>query len=290
MKKFVIFMLTLVLGISCAFALCSCGEKKLIGFDTELAEAVGEVLGVDVKFQEINWDTKETLLETGSIDVVWNGFTYSTERDNGYYDNERDAQIGGLDFTNFYMQNKQVAVVKKANASSYTSNDSFSGKKGCAEASSAGEGVIVDILNASAAQLEKQLDCFTGVQAGTYDYAVIDASMASEYVVSEKGAYHDSLAVVDIAGVDNEYYAVAVKEGSNLKSVLDWALAKVFASGKANSIAEKYSLSGVLYNGFTTVDVEGYTLPTDGAWKAISNKGELIIGYTIFAPMNYFEA
>lgn len=290
MKKFVVLILALVLGVSCAFALCSCGEKKLIGFDTELAEAVGEVLGVDVKFQEINWDTKETLLETGSIDVVWNGFTYTDERDKGYYDNEREAQIGGLDFTNFYMVNKQVAVVKKANASSYTSNDSFSGKKGCAEASSAGESVITGILTSSAAQLEKQLDCFTGVQAGTYDYAVIDASMASEYVVSERGAYHDSLAVVEIAGVENEYYAVAVKEGSNLKSVLDWALAKVFASGKASSIAEKYSLSAVLYNGFADVDVNGYTLPTDGAWKTISNKGELVIGYTIFAPMNYFEA
>ena len=288
MKKLLTLVLALVLGVTCLFTATACGEE-LIGFDTELAEAVAEELGLEIEFKEINWDTKETLLETGSVDVVWNGFTYTTDRDNGYFDSDRNQQIGGLDFTNFYMKNKQVAVVKKANVASYTSNASFAGKRGCAEASSAGETVSKEVLgNTTTAGLEKQLDVFTGVSAGTYDYGVIDATMASEYVQSTSGAYNSSLAVVEISGVEDEFYAIAFKEGSNMVSVFNYALAKLFANGKAMQIAEKYGLQSVLYNGFTGVDTANFTYPTTGQWQTVKNQGKIIVGYTIFAPMNYF--
>ena len=34
-------------------------KNKLVGFDTEMAEAVTKKLGIDVEFTEINWDSKE---------------------------------------------------------------------------------------------------------------------------------------------------------------------------------------------------------------------------------------
>lgn len=287
MKKRVLsVIIVLALIVSCVSVFVGCSSNKLIGFDTELAEAVAKELGLKVKFVEIDWDAKETMLESGSIDVVWNGFTYTEDRDNGYIDPERDnKQIGGLDFTEFYMENKQVAVVKKANAASYTSNASFAGKKGCAEGTSAGESVVKDTLGTECAQLGKQLDVFTAVSAGTYDFGVIDLTMASEYIASAKGAYKDTLAIVNLEDVEVEYYAVAVKEGSNLRTALNYALKKCFDNGTAKSLAEKYSLDSNLYNGFTG----DYALPTDGATAALQNKGTITIGYTIFAPMNYFE-
>ncbi|MBP5404902.1 MAG: transporter substrate-binding domain-containing protein [Clostridia bacterium] len=287
MKKSIIaIILVLAVIVSCVAVFAGCSNKKLVGFDTELAEAVASELGLKVKFVEIDWDSKETMLESGAIDVVWNGFTYTEARDNGYIDPDRDnKQIGGLDFTEFYMENKQVAVVKKANAAFYASNASFAGKKGCAEASSAGQSVIEDVLGVECSQLGKQLDVFTAVTAGTYDFGVIDLTMASEYISSAKGAYKDSLAIVSLEDVEVEYYAVAVKEKSNLRDALNYALKKCFDNGTAKNLAEKYSLDSNLYNGFT----KDYTLPTDGATAAIQKKGKITIGYTIFAPMNYFE-
>ena len=285
MKKILITVLAVVLIVSCIVGMTAC-SKKLVGFDTEFAEAVANELGVKIKFVEIDWDSKETMLEAGSIDVVWNGFTYTEDRDNGYYDDERKAQIGGLDFTEFYMENKQVAVVKKASAASYTSNASFAGKSGCAEASSAGETVIKTTLGTTAAQLGRQLDVFNAVFAGTYDFGVIDLTMASEYIASENGSYKDSLAIVNISDVEVEFYAVGVKEGSNLRDALNYAMAKCFENGTAKNLAEKYALSANLYNGFSG---KTYTLPTDGATKALLDKGTITVGYTIFAPMNYFE-
>ncbi len=285
MKKILVFMLVAVLGLTCV--LSGCGEK-LVGFDIEMAEEVGKILGVKVNFEEINWNLKVDLINSKQIDVVWNGFTYSEDRDNGYVDDEGN-QIGGLDFTGFYMENRQVAVVKKANAANFTSNASFAGKTGVAEASSAGATVISEILGITPTTATAQLDIFTAVEAGTYDFGVIDATMASEYIVSENGGYHDSLAVVEIEGVDKEYYAVAVQEGSNMVGVLNYAIAKLYENGKAQEIAAKYACEGVLFNGFEDVDTANYTLPTDGAWAELEAKGEITIGYTIFAPMAFIQ-
>lgn len=282
--KVICMLLIVALAVGVCSAFAGCNQKKLIGFDTELAEAVAKELGVKIKFVEIDWDSKEAMLDAGSIDVVWNGFTYTTERDNGYFDDERNKQIGGLDFTEMYMENKQVAVVKKSEASKYIGNAAFAGKKGCAEATSAGESVIKDVLNCECAQLGKQLDVFTAVSAGTNDFGVIDLTMASEYILSSEAAYKDTLAVVQLEGVDVEYYAIGTKEGSNVRDALNYALKKLFDNGTAKSLAEKYSLGGNLYNGFTGT----YTLPTDGAFAALKKNGTIVVGYTIFAPMNYF--
>lgn len=278
-----VLVVAMVAGICTAFA--GCGSKKLIGFDTELAEAVAAELGLKVKFVEIDWDSKEAMLEVGSIDVVWNGFTYTEARDNGYFDDERNKQIGGLDFTGWYMENKQVAVVKKADAAKYTSNASFAGKKGCAEATSAGEEVVKDVLKCTCEQLGKQLDVFTAVSSGTDDFGVIDLTMASEYILSDKGTYKDTLAVVTLQDVEVEYYAVGVKEGSNVRDALNYALKKLYANGTAAKLADKYNLKGNLYDGFSA---NTYTLPTDGAFAKLKQNGTIVVGYTIFAPMNYF--
>lgn len=291
MKKLFTKIVTLVLSLACLFTATACNQPQevFVGFDTDLAKAVGDVLGLEIKFEEINWDLKESLLNNEDVDLVWNGFTYTEDRDNGYYDAEREQQIGGLDFTNFYMENKQVAVVKKENASQYTSNASFAGKIGCAEASSAGAKVITEILGATANELPKQIETFTAVKAGTCDYAVIDSSMASVYVQSSDGAYNKDLAVVQIEGVEKEYYAVGCKEGSNLVEVINYAIAKLYKNGKAQEIANRYGLGGVLFDGFSGIDVDNYKLPTDGQYKKCVDSGKLVVGYTLFAPMNYFE-
>ncbi len=289
MKKFLAILLLVV--VLATFALTGCNQDKLIGFDTELAEAVAEELGIKVEFKEINWDAKVTLVEGGQINVIWNGFTYTEERETGYVDEEGN-EIGGLDFTPFYMMNRQVAVVKKSEASNYTSISSFEGKTGCAEAESAGAKAIETILNSTPAELEKQVDVFTAVTSGNKDYGVIDATMASVYVQSENGAYKDELAVIEI-GAENEYYSIGFKKGTNLDDVFTYGLAKVFYSGKALELAEKYGLKDVLYNpfeGITEEDFEEFEFPTDGQWKEIKDAGKVIVGYTIFAPMNYYEA
>lgn len=73
---------------------------ELIGFETEFAKAVCAELGINAKFQEINWAAKETELNAKNIDCIWNGMTITDER----------AETMSISIP--YMQNKQVKVVK----------------------------------------------------------------------------------------------------------------------------------------------------------------------------------
>lgn len=75
------------------------GSDEWIGFDADMARVVGEKLGVDVQFVEIDWDTKTMELESKNIDVVWNGMTLT------------DEVTSSMECTNAYCNNAQVVVV-----------------------------------------------------------------------------------------------------------------------------------------------------------------------------------
>lgn len=72
-----------------------------IGFDADMARVVGDKLGVEVQFMEIDWDTKTMELDSKNIDVVWNGMTLT------------DEVKAAMECTNAYCRNAQVVVVPK---------------------------------------------------------------------------------------------------------------------------------------------------------------------------------
>lgn len=72
----------IVVGLDDTFAPMGFRDEKgdLVGFDIDLANAVGEQLGMDVEFKPIDWDAKEMELKSGNIDCVWNGMSITPER------------------------------------------------------------------------------------------------------------------------------------------------------------------------------------------------------------------
>ena len=91
-------------------------DAQLVGFDIDLAKAVVAYLNakystqVEIEFIVIDWDEKEALLANGSIDLVWNGMTITAERQ------------AAMEISVPYLANKQVAIVKKADAAKYGAN------------------------------------------------------------------------------------------------------------------------------------------------------------------------
>ena len=51
------------------------------GFDLELAEAVCEIYDWKLVKTPINWDAKDTELNSGAIDCIWNGCTMNGRED-----------------------------------------------------------------------------------------------------------------------------------------------------------------------------------------------------------------
>ncbi len=202
-------------------------DGTFTGFDTELAEAVCEKLGVTPEFVEINWDTKEVELAAKSIDCIWNGLTITDERKET------------MEITAPYVQNAQV-VVMKADAD-YTDTSSLAGKTVCAEAGSAGEEAVEGDENLQQAEYvakDVQTACLMEVAAGTADAAVLDLTLANAMI--GEGTDYADLAIRDHLAV--EEYGVAFRKGSDACAAVNDAFAALTADGTLAALADKYGL------------------------------------------------
>lgn len=116
------------------------GDKTTGGFDTDLAKAVfakiSEKVGktISVEFKLIEWSNKESEMEAKTIDCVWNGLTVTP------------ARAAQWSITMNYLENKQCAVIRKADKDKYNSYDALKKARIVAEDGSAGEDAAKEIL------------------------------------------------------------------------------------------------------------------------------------------------
>lgn len=205
---------------------------KLTGFDTEFAEAVAELTGVKVKFQEIEWDQKEMELKSKKIDAIWNGLTVTEERKEN------------MAFSTSYVVNQQVVVIKKSNADKYKSLADLKGATICAESGSAGESAIeadANLSEASYVASSAQKDALLEVKAGTCDAAVLDLTLA-QAVINEDTDYSD-LMIMEGTNLQSEEYAIGMRlEDVETVKVINEAIAKLLADGTLAKLGEKYGI------------------------------------------------
>ncbi|MBQ9992923.1 MAG: transporter substrate-binding domain-containing protein [Firmicutes bacterium] len=258
MKKTLAIILAAMLLIGCLTG-CSSDEKtivvgytiyepmnyfdengKLVGYDTELAEAVFGNLGYKVIFKEIEWSAKYTDLSSGNINCIWNGFTCNTADDDGV------MRADKVDFSYNYMENRQVVVVK--NNSNIKSAADLKGKSGAAESGSAGESYAQSFEGVTVKGFLKQTDCLMEVKSGTASFAVLDAQLAKSYC--GKGDYAD-LQIVDALSSDVEYYAIGFEKGSELTANVNAQLEKLGADGTIAALAEKYGVANTAISDFS---------------------------------------
>ena len=203
-------------------------EGNFTGFDTELATAVCEKLGVEPDFVEINWDTKIVELDAKSIDCIWNGMTLT------------DDIMQNAATTKAYAKNAQVVVVK--DGTDYTSTADLVGKTVVAEAGSAGEAAIEgdeNLAQADYVSKSVQTDCLMEVAAGTADAAVLDLTLANAMI--GEGTDYADLKIVD--ELNAEEYGVAFRKGSDAAAAVDTAFDELKADGTMQALAEKYELA-----------------------------------------------
>ena len=203
-------------------------EGNFTGFDTELATAVCEKLGVEPEFVEINWDTKIVELDAKSIDCIWNGMTLT------------DEIMQNAACTKAYAKNAQVVVVK--DGTEYSSTADLVGKTVLAEAGSAGESAIQDDENLSQADYVSksvQTDCLMEVAAGTADAAVLDLTLANAMI--GEGTDYANLKIVD--ELNAEEYGVAFRKCSDAAEAVNAAFDELKADGTLEALAAKYDLA-----------------------------------------------
>lgn len=202
-------------------------EGNFTGFDTELATAVCEKLGVTPEFQEINWETKVIELDAGTIDCIWNGMTLTEDI------------MENTACTEAYAKNAQVIVMNKD--AEYTGTADLVGASIAYEAGSAGQETIEAEENLSRADLvpmATQADCLPEVKAGSCQAAVLDLTLANA-MIGEGTSYTD-LEIKDELNV--EEYGVAFRKGSDVADAVNEAFAALREDGTMQALADKYNL------------------------------------------------
>ena len=214
------------------------GEGNLVGFDTEFAKAVAKELGVEAKFQVIDWPSKYMELNSGSIDLIWNGFTYGEEKDGV-------SRTEYVDFTYSYLENRQCIITKTDKLATLNSKDAFKGLKAVAEGGSSGEAVAVELAGSEdkVTAFDSQAAALLELVAGNADFAVIDYQMAKAMVGKDDYA---SLSVNTAYEPESEVYAIGCRKGSDLTEKINEAIKTLYENGTLKTLAEKYGLQNDL--------------------------------------------
>lgn len=151
-----------------------------------------------------------------------------------------------------------------------------------AEKESAGEGVAKTLNDYTYTAVDTQAKALMEVAAGTADAAIVDYVMSIGSI--GEGTDYENL-VIKGEGYSPENYGIAFRKGSDATAKVNEAIKQLLDSGKLAEIANKYKLGELIT---ATEEFEEFKqAATDSDWAYIQEKGELIIGITYFAPMNY---
>lgn len=203
---------------------------ELVGFDIDLAKAVEKKLGKKIKFQSIDWSMKESELNNGNIDLIWNGYSVTAERKTK------------VDFSDVYLNNRQV-IITLADSKINSKKDLAGAKVGAQNQSSS-----VDAINADKETLSK----FNGGKVITYETnndalmdleskridAVVADEILARYYIKGRGESKYKVLKEDFG---NESYAVGIKKGNTqLLNDFNKALKEVIKDGTAGEISKKW--------------------------------------------------
>ena len=200
-----------------------------IGFDADLARAFAEYLGVEIEFQEIDWDNKVLELNSKNIDCVWNGMTLT------------DEVLAAMECSQPYMNNAQVVVLPMSRIPEFATVEDLASLVFAVEAGSAGE-TEIDALGYQMNAVQNQAAALMEVKAGTSDAAVIDALMAAA-MIGEGTSYEDLGYTLPL---NSEVYGVGFRTGSDLAAELDAFLAAAAEDGALQALAEAYGVQAAL--------------------------------------------
>lgn len=215
----------LVVGLDDTFAPMGFRDNggNLVGFDVDLAKEVGRRLNIEIRFQPIDWDSKVLELNSGTIDMIWNGLTIT------------ESRLEEMLFSNPYLANTQMVMVKSDSSIDLISD--LIGKKVGVQISSAAQEAVE--ANAILTQLGELLkydqynQALLELENGTIDAVVIDEIMG-RYIISQSSGQYK----VASENFAEETYGVGFRlESSSIRDKINETLAEMIADGTAATIS-----------------------------------------------------
>ncbi len=219
---------TFIVGVDDGFAPMGFRDEanEIVGFDIDLAKEAGKRMGKEVIIQPIEWSQKVLELNNDKIDVIWNGFTITEER-------QKEVL-----FTRPYLKNNQIIVVA-ADSDIATKADLAGREVGLQSGSSAMDALSADPINEqikACSEYENNVYALNDLKIGRVEAVIVDEVVGKFYVSKEP----ESFKVLD-ESLAAEEYGIGVKMGNEeLLNELQKAIDEMIADGTAAEISTKW--------------------------------------------------
>lgn len=192
-----------------------------IGYDVDLAYAIGDKLGLQVNLIDTAFDIIFAGIGT-NYDCVISAVTITDER--------QEQML----FSTPYIENYQAIVVKKGSDIKATSLNDLSGHSVMLQKGTTSQDLLEDMIatgtvtNCTMAATEQILTCFTALDNGEYEIVLCDSTVAADYVTKNPDKY-------EIVYVDDQYpeqFGIAMgKEDTALQTAINEAMAQLKDEG-----------------------------------------------------------
>lgn len=208
-------------------------DGEIVGFDIDLAREVTDRMGVDLRLQPIDWDSKTLDLNSRDIDVIWNGLTITPER---------QEQIT---FSKPYIANRQIVIVQ-AGSEIDTLADLAGTTVGLQLGSSAQDAVESEPeVRESFEEMSRYQDnvqALLDLEVGRIDAVVVDEILGRYYISQRPDSF-------DVASeyFTEEQYGIGFRKGEEAFAArVDEILDEMVADGTAAEISRKWFDEDVL--------------------------------------------
>lgn len=242
MKKLV----SLLLATACVFSMAACGSNdsesaetlvmatnaefppyeyydgnNIVGIDVDIANAIAEELGMELKIEDMAFDSVITAVSSGKADIGLAGLTVTEDR------------LENVNFSDTYATATQVIIV--AEGSDIKSVADLEGKSIGVQLGTTGDFFASDVEGATVEQYNKGFEAVQALSQGKIDAVMIDNEPAKEFVNQVEG-----LVILDEAFAIEEYAIALAKENEELLEKVNEALANLSESGKLDEIVAEY--------------------------------------------------
>ena len=208
-----------------------CDERgEFFGLDVDLARATAERMGVTVEFKKIDWNTKEAELNSGKIDIIWNGMDITPER--------QEIML----FSKPYMDNRHIIMILKEKSTEIQRESDLDGKKIGAKAGTTSEFCVEqdnDLKN-SISEFKTYItdeETFNALEKGEIDAVICDEIVGRYEMIQNRNEF----AMVDVTIGKTSKFGIGFRKNDvELRDRVQKAFDEIVRDGTAKKISEKW--------------------------------------------------
>ena len=194
---------------------------NVVGIDVEIGEAIAKSMGMELKVEDMAFDSIIVAVDAGKADVGLAGLTVTEDR------------LMNVNFSDPYTTATQVVIVKED--SPITSPNDLEGKKVGVQLGTTGDQYAGDIKDATVERYNKGFEAVQAMTQGKIDAVIIDREPAKVFVEQNEG-----IKMLDEAYTEEEYAIAIKKDNEDLLKKVNTALEDLKSSGELQKILDKY--------------------------------------------------